>query len=207
MSEPPHRVVKPQLQSMHAASSQEKKRTLVLALSPVFHTSACKAMYSEGIYSRTNIIWAIICYGTTGKIHYLSGTPLWRGVRKCTWKHMCIAHCIANVVVEEDKKGRKPRPNKLHTSIEHKQTNIKWVGHSGAQPWELGRWVKDLLWLTNSVHQQLMMKLDNPMMPGQVHVYQLNRWSHSRQSERKELNCPEEDLNCISSWHGRRSTH
>ena len=38
---------------------------------------------------------------------------------------MCIAHYIAKVVAEEDKKGRKPRPNKLYTSIEHKQTNIK----------------------------------------------------------------------------------
>ena len=27
---------------------------------------------------------------------------------------MCIAHYIANVVAEEEKKGRKPRPNKLH---------------------------------------------------------------------------------------------
>ena len=33
-----------------------------------------------------------------------------------TWKHMCIAHYIhvAKVVVEEEKKGKKPRPNKLH---------------------------------------------------------------------------------------------
>ena len=31
-----------------------------------------------------------------------------------TSKHMCIAHHIAEAVAEEEKKGRKPRPNKLH---------------------------------------------------------------------------------------------
>ena len=35
---------------------------------------------------------------------------------------MCIAHYIAKVVAEEEKKGRKPRPNKLYTPI-HAQTN------------------------------------------------------------------------------------
>ena len=47
---------------------------------------------------------------------------------------MIIAHYIAKVVVEEEKKGRKPRPNKLYTPIEHKQANTKGVGHSDAQP-------------------------------------------------------------------------
>ena len=36
--------------------------------------------------------------------------------------HVYIAHYIARVVVEEEKKGRKSRPNKLYTPIEHKQT-------------------------------------------------------------------------------------
>ena len=41
---------------------------------------------------------------------------------------MCIAHYIAKVVVEEEKKGRKPRPNKLYTPIEHKQANtMSWT--------------------------------------------------------------------------------
>ena len=31
-----------------------------------------------------------------------------------------------------------------------KHAITKWVGCLGAQPWELGRWVKDFLWLTNS---------------------------------------------------------
>ena len=35
-----------------------------------------------------------------------------------------IAHYIAKIV-EEEKKGRKPRPNKLYTPTEHKQTNTK----------------------------------------------------------------------------------
>ena len=34
---------------------------------------------------------------------------------------MCIAHYIAKVAAEEEKKGRKPRPNKLYTPI-HAQT-------------------------------------------------------------------------------------
>ena len=50
---------------------------------------------------------------------------------------MCIAHYIAKVVVEKEKKDRKLRPNKLYTPIEHKQTNTKWVGHSGAQKTEM----------------------------------------------------------------------
>ena len=35
--------------------------------------------------------------------------------------YMYIAHYITKVVTEETKKGRKPRPNKLH----HKQTYYK----------------------------------------------------------------------------------
>ena len=38
---------------------------------------------------------------------------------------VCIAHYIAKVVAEEEKKGRKSRPNKLYTLIEHKQTQIE----------------------------------------------------------------------------------
>ena len=52
---------------------------------------------------------------------------------------MCIAHYIAKVVVEEVKKGRKPRPNKLHvhvyTPVEHKQTNIYMCMYTYETSW------------------------------------------------------------------------
>ena len=45
------------------------------------------------------------------------------------------------------RKGRKER-NPPQPQNMNKQST-QWIGHSGAQSWELGRWVKDLLWLTN----------------------------------------------------------
>ena len=58
---------------------------------------------------------------------------------------MCIAHHIAILA----KKGKKGNPDPILTL----QTGMtKWVGCLGAQPWELGQWVKYLLWLTNSPH-------------------------------------------------------
>ena len=67
-----------------------------------------------------------------------------------TWKYMCIAHHIAN--------SRNLDP------ILTLQTGVYVYNHAidkclGAQPWELGQWVKDLLWPTNSPHTPKYPKL------------------------------------------------
>ena len=66
---------------------------------------------------------------------------------------MCIAHYIA-VVAEEGREEGNLDPTNNTRKI--KQTNTKWIGYFGAQPWELGRWVKVLLWLTNSPHTPIL---------------------------------------------------
>ena len=54
-----------------------------------------------------------------------------------TWKHV-----YSTLHSEGSRRGREERKEtQTHqtTPVKHKQTNRKWLGHSGAQRWELGR--------------------------------------------------------------------
>ena len=47
---------------------------------------------------------------------------------------------LAKLVVEEEKKG-----NQHTTPEEYKHANTQWIAHLGAQPRELGQWVKCII--------------------------------------------------------------
>ena len=47
----------------------------------------------------------------------------------CTCKYMCIAHYVVMVVIEEEKKGRKPRTNTPHTNCTKKAQNNRTPGY------------------------------------------------------------------------------